>query len=164
MAWASTSLVANSTSWGTAASRKAEALLLWHPIARMGRTDFREGHPMTYRRTAAVFALTLAAGVALPSQAWAGTMTLDGPFCTTTSYTATTVTYHCVSLAQNGTAPYTYDWRRSKGIALTSPTSPTTDGTCSRGTLYRLDLVARDAGGQLREKDLGWQTCLPNVL
>jgi hypothetical protein len=114
------------------------------------------------QRAAALLALTLglAGSLAQPS-AWAAGMTLDGPYCETTSYTSTRVTYYCRALAQNGVSPYTYDWSRSKGVSLSSLTSPTVYATCTRGNLYRLDVVARDATGQIRENSPGWQTCQP---
>ena len=86
-------------------------------------------------------------------------MTLDGPFCETFSYTSTHVTFYCHALAQNGTAPYTYNWNGSKGIAVSPLTEPSVYATCTRGTPYLLKVGAYDANFVFREKSLGWQTC-----
>jgi hypothetical protein len=98
-----------------------------------------------------------------PAPSWAVGMTLDGPFCQTTAFDSTHVTMSCNALAQNGTAPYSYSWARSKGVAISPLTAPIVTAVCTRNTLYRLVVSARDANGVVRENDAGWRTCVPIV-
>lgn len=112
------------------------------------------------RWTTAGFA-AVAATVFAAAPASAAPMTLQGPFCETTAFDGVNVTMYCHSLAQDGVAPYTYGWDRSKGIALGSYTSASTSGVCRYGTQYRLVVAAKDANHAYRENDLGWRTCIP---
>lgn len=102
-----------------------------------------------------------AATVFAAAPASAAPMTLQGPFCETTAFDGVKVTMSCHALAQDGVAPYTYGWDRSKGVALSSLTSPSVTAVCTYGTQYRLVVAARDANHAYRENDLGWRTCIP---
>src|SRR3712207_229128 len=70
------------------------------------------------RRLAAACFAAVAATVLAAAPASAAPMTLQGPFCETTAFDGVRVTMYCHALAQDGAAPYTYGWHRSKGIAL----------------------------------------------
>jgi hypothetical protein len=113
------------------------------------------------RRLAAAGLAAMAATVFAAAPASAAPMTLQGPFCETTAFDGVKVTMYCYALAQDGVAPYTYSWNRSKGIGLASYGSPSTSGVCTYGTQYRLNVVARDANHAFRENDTGWRTCIP---
>lgn len=112
------------------------------------------------RAVAAVFA-ALAITVVMAAPASAAPMTLSGPFCETTAFDGVKVTMYCYGLAQDGVAPYTYGWDRSKGIAFASYTSPATTAVCTYRTQIRIVLAARDSNNAYRENDTGWRTCIP---
>jgi hypothetical protein len=103
----------------------------------------------------------VAATAVMAAPASAAPMTLSGPFCETTAFDGVKVTMFCYALAQDGVAPYTYGWDRSKGIGLNSYSSPSVSGVCTYGMQYRLVVAARDANHAYREKDTGWRTCIP---
>lgn len=113
------------------------------------------------RRAVAAGVAALAAMVVTAVPASAAPMTLSGPFCETTAFDGVKVTMFCYALAQDGVAPYTYGWDRSKGIGFNSYSSPSVTGVCTYGTQYRVVVAARDSNHAYREKDTGWRTCIP---
>jgi hypothetical protein len=113
------------------------------------------------RRWAAAAVTAVATTVLAAPTASAAPMTLQGPFCETTAFDGVKVTMYCVALAQDGVAPYTYGWDRSKGIAIGSNGSSATTAVCTYRTQYRLVVAARDSNNAYRENDTGWRTCIP---